>query len=245
MAIIAVDFDGTCVTHAFPEIGQEIGAAPILKKLAACGHKIILWTMRSYGQKNPTVLADAVTWFQDRDIPLWGVNMNPDQMAWSASPKAHANLYIDDLALGVPLYKPGKGARPYVDWLKVDRMLQEMGYYNVDLNNSSADTASKFTDTDRLNYLLQFIRVDDVGDEEYCKGIVVNGDSLEEKVGYGPMVNGRMEGTVKEWEDGLRDVIDRSMVAHNFKNKFVPATNRAGEGAESEIENAAKSSPVH
>jgi len=86
----------------------------------------------------------------------------------------------------------------------------------------------KFTDTDRLNYLLQFIHVDDVGDEYYCKGIVVNGDSLEEKVGFGPMVNGRMDGTVKEWNDDLRDVIDRAMVAHGFANaagERLPAKN--------------------
>lgn len=31
--IIAVDFDGTCVTHEFPKVGKDIGAAPILKNL--------------------------------------------------------------------------------------------------------------------------------------------------------------------------------------------------------------------
>lgn len=29
--IIAVDFDGTCVTHEFPRVGAEIGAAEVLK----------------------------------------------------------------------------------------------------------------------------------------------------------------------------------------------------------------------
>lgn len=31
--IIGIDFDGTCVKHAFPKIGEEIGAAPVLKEL--------------------------------------------------------------------------------------------------------------------------------------------------------------------------------------------------------------------
>lgn len=79
---------------------------------------------------------------------------------------------------------------------------------------------SALTDTDRLNYLLQFICVDDVGDEEYCKGIVVSGERLEEEVGFGPMVNGRMEPTVKDWGDDLRDVIDRAIIAHDFLNKI-------------------------
>ena len=31
--ILAIDFDGTCVKHKFPEIGEEIGATPILKQI--------------------------------------------------------------------------------------------------------------------------------------------------------------------------------------------------------------------
>ena len=46
--IIAVDFDGTCVTHEFPRVGAEIGAAEVLKELTDKGHKIILFTMRSH-----------------------------------------------------------------------------------------------------------------------------------------------------------------------------------------------------
>ena len=30
---INLDFDGTCVTHAFPEVGKNIGAQRVLKKL--------------------------------------------------------------------------------------------------------------------------------------------------------------------------------------------------------------------
>lgn len=36
--IIAVDFDGTCVTHEFPRVGEEIGAAEVLKELTDKGH---------------------------------------------------------------------------------------------------------------------------------------------------------------------------------------------------------------
>ena len=44
--IIAVDFDGTCVTHEYPDIGRDIGAAPVLKRLVESGVRLILWTMR-------------------------------------------------------------------------------------------------------------------------------------------------------------------------------------------------------
>ena len=36
--ILAVDFDGTCVTHEFPEVGRDIGAVPVLKELVEKGH---------------------------------------------------------------------------------------------------------------------------------------------------------------------------------------------------------------
>ena len=55
---IAVDFDGTCVTHDYPRIGKEIGAPKVLKRLVEAGHKLILNTMRS-GKE----LQDAIHWF--------------------------------------------------------------------------------------------------------------------------------------------------------------------------------------
>lgn len=121
---IAVDFDGTCVTHEFPRVGREIGAPPALRKLVAAGHRLILWTMRSGNRKDGSdPLADAVAWFAKHEIPLFGINSNPEQGTWTESPKAYANLYIDDAALGAPLIEPEGEDRPYINWKKVERML--------------------------------------------------------------------------------------------------------------------------
>lgn len=126
--IIAVDFDRTCVTHEFPYVGKEIGAAEVLKELTDKGHKIILFTMRSHPNEinqNRTIdgniisndaLQDAIDWFKKHDIPLFGVNENPTQKDWSSSPKPYAHIYIDDAALGVPLKKDSLSEKPYVDW---------------------------------------------------------------------------------------------------------------------------------
>lgn len=116
--IIAVDFDGTCVTHKYPAIGEDIGAGPVLREIVENGHKIILYTMRSGKQ-----LEEAVDWFDVEDIDLYGVNKNPTQEEWTKSPKAYANLYIDDAALGVPLIFP-KGERPHVNWGLVKYFLE-------------------------------------------------------------------------------------------------------------------------
>lgn len=123
--IIAVDFDGTCVTHAYPEVGAEIGAPPVLKKLVANGAKLILWTMRSKGRTDGSdPLQDAIDWFKMHEIELHGVNENPGQKSWTQSPKAYAQLYIDDAALGAPLKTDAAlSERPFVDWSKVEEML--------------------------------------------------------------------------------------------------------------------------
>lgn len=119
--IFAIDFDGTCVTHAFPDVGEDIGAVPVLKRIVEAGHKLILYTMRGDGK----VLDDALAWFRRNNIPLFGINKNPTQKSWTSSPKPYANYYIDDAALGCPLVIPGDGSRPYVCWEEVERLLEE------------------------------------------------------------------------------------------------------------------------
>lgn len=144
---IAIDFDGTCVTHEFPNLGKNIGAQRVLKQLTDKGHKLILWTMRCDNQEevvfengykihSGNFLAQAVKWFEDNDIPLWGIQRNPEQDSWTSSPKAYAQLYIDDAALGCPLIEPEyydmRGLprlsdRAFVNWIEVERILFEKG----------------------------------------------------------------------------------------------------------------------
>jgi hypothetical protein len=128
--IIGIDFDGTCTTHMYPIVGEDIGAIPVLRELINAGHQLILFTMRSKKEGMSPVtnkieeggLSDAVKWFKDNDIPLHGINTNPTQKYWTSSPKAYCHLYIDDAALGIPLIKPLKG-RPFVDWIAVRKLL--------------------------------------------------------------------------------------------------------------------------
>lgn len=121
--VIAIDFDGTCVTHEYPKVGKDIGAAPVLKKLREKGHLLILHTMRFEETER-----DAINWFIANDILLYGVNRNKTQWRWSKSPKIYANLYIDDAALGCPLKTdPELSDRPFVDWEAVEKLLIERG----------------------------------------------------------------------------------------------------------------------
>ena len=120
---IAIDFDGTCVTHDYPRIGKDINAVNVLKKLVANGHKLILNTMRSGNE-----LKEAINWFKENDIELYGANENPTQKRWTNSPKVYAHLYIDDAALGCPLKMDlSISDRPFVDWEAVSCSLKDNG----------------------------------------------------------------------------------------------------------------------
>lgn len=136
--IIAIDFDGTCVSFDYPRIGKDIGSVPVLKELVNKGHRLILFTMRSHkidedtSEWEFTSLEQAINWFQYNGIPLYGINSNPTQHTWTSSPKPYAHLYIDDAALGIPLIyeidNKGKELRPYVDWIKVRELLVQQEY---------------------------------------------------------------------------------------------------------------------
>ncbi len=131
--IVAVDFDGTCVTHKYPAMGENIGAESILKRIVEKGHKIILLTMRS-----DQYLDEAVEWFNKNSIPLWGINKNPEQKQWTNSPKVYAHLYIDDAALGCPLIRHEYDIeRPFVNWNQVEIELIERNIISKETNEES------------------------------------------------------------------------------------------------------------
>lgn len=120
---IAIDFDGTCVTHEYPYIGKDVGAVPVLRKIVEAGHKIILHTMRAGKEAE-----EAENWFRDHQLPLFGINNNKTQWRWTKSKKVFAHLYIDDATLGAPLkIDPRLSERPFYDWEIAEKMLEDIG----------------------------------------------------------------------------------------------------------------------
>ena len=68
--VIAVDFDGTIVTHRYPDIGDEIPfATETLKLLIKEHHKLILWSVRE-----GKLLQDAIDWYRERGVEFYAVN---------------------------------------------------------------------------------------------------------------------------------------------------------------------------
>lgn len=125
---VAVDFDGTCVFHSYPECGPDVpGAVAALQRLHQRGIKLLLWTCRDRAE-----LQDAVNWFTERGLPLSGINQNPD-FPQMTGPKLYADFYIDDKALGTYLVShlnPLKDVREMVvNWERLMWVLEKDGFF--------------------------------------------------------------------------------------------------------------------
>jgi hypothetical protein len=96
--IIAVDFDGTIVEHAYPKIGKPIPfAIDVLKKLQHEEHHLlILWTVRE-----GNLLNDALVYCKRSGLEFYAVNKNyPEENPGIEPRKINADLYIDDKNIG-------------------------------------------------------------------------------------------------------------------------------------------------
>jgi len=96
--IIAIDFDGTIVENAYPDIGKEmLFAFDTMKKMQSEGHRLILWTYRK-GRR----LQESIDFCKKRGIEFYAVNSSypEEEFDGKISRKIHADLFIDDRNIG-------------------------------------------------------------------------------------------------------------------------------------------------
>ncbi len=95
---IAIDFDGTIVEDAYPDIGKPmLFAFETIKELQKQKHQLILWTYRS-GEE----LEDAVKFCRENGIEFYSVNQSYPEERFDpgGSRKIHAHIFIDDRNIG-------------------------------------------------------------------------------------------------------------------------------------------------
>ncbi len=112
--VIAVDFDGTIVEHAYPKIGKEmLFAFTTLKALKKKGHKLILWTFR-----DGDTLREAVEYCRQNGVEFYAVNKSypEEEFDLSISRKINADIFIDDRNVG-----------GFPGWSKIWQMLHPEG----------------------------------------------------------------------------------------------------------------------
>lgn len=120
MMIIAVDFDGTIVTHEYPKIGKDIPFAidTLIKIQTDLQLRLILWTVRE-GKE----LQEAVDYCKKRGLEFYAVNANyPEETPENGEPrKLKADLFIDDRNLGgLP------------DWGVIYQMISSANHFNIE-----------------------------------------------------------------------------------------------------------------
>ena len=97
--VIAVDFDGTIVTHEYPRIGKPVPFAiqTLLKLQREDHHQLILWTVRE-----GTLLKEAVDYCAAKGLEFYAVNSNypEEDPTKPTNRKITADVYIDDRNLG-------------------------------------------------------------------------------------------------------------------------------------------------
>ncbi len=120
--IIALDFDGTVVSHQYPDIGQDLGAVPWLLRLQEAEHRIVLETMRDGDE-----LEQAVAWLTERGVHVETLEQAHERQNWTTSSKLHAHLYIDDRGACMPLTWLDGEKRPCVDWIVLGKWLEDTG----------------------------------------------------------------------------------------------------------------------
>ena len=106
--VIAVDFDDTLCTGAWPGIGKpNHKLIAHLKEQQAAGARLILWTCRS-----GDMLSNAVEWCKNFGLEFDTVNENlPEliELYGNDCRKINADIYIDDKAVNPIPYRQSAG----------------------------------------------------------------------------------------------------------------------------------------
>jgi hypothetical protein len=96
--VIAVDFDGTIVEDAYPQIGKPVPfAVDVIRRLILEEHhQFVLWTVRE-----GKYLDEAVEYCRRRGIEFYSVNkICPTEEDVFMSRKIAADIFIDDRNIG-------------------------------------------------------------------------------------------------------------------------------------------------
>jgi hypothetical protein len=143
---IYLDFDGTVVEHQYPKIGRcNFGCMEVIKKLQDAGHEIILNTYRVECMDGSLEAAlkhlNEKSWMLTKpttpnrqDFSLMPITtytpkkIHPPKWDWDLI-RFWKEMYIDDIADGIPLKPAVMIHGNMVDWDKLDLEFQDNGIY--------------------------------------------------------------------------------------------------------------------
>jgi len=135
-----LDFDGTMVEHLYPLVGRVVPhSVRVVRRLQDAGHLIVLNTYRA-DCRNGT-LKDATNWLSStwkvgkdelKDVhAILASKVKPYSFITNGELQIHHDLtvggiiYLDDEAEGTPLLNAYMSVVKMVDWLEVEKILEE------------------------------------------------------------------------------------------------------------------------
>lgn len=131
---IYLDFDGTVVEHAYPEIGAlNPRSLEVIRRLQDAQHTIILNTYRA--DLNDGSLTEAFDFFQHHSSIICPIEqhtpkkINPPVWNWEETLATNI-VFIDDICQGTPMI-PNK-VLPYgqmVDWRVLETWFEDQGLF--------------------------------------------------------------------------------------------------------------------
>jgi len=149
--IIAIDFDGTVVDHAFPDIGKlKEGAKEVINEWYDKGYHILIWTCRNNHEPDhpewTNAPISAVRQFLiDNGVKFTGINQQQPGMGfYLESRKIFANIYIDDRNLGgFPGWEFARLAE--IDYRENGCIWSKSGYIHASWDDASAEGGKGIT----------------------------------------------------------------------------------------------------
>ena len=124
---IFLDFDGTVVEHYYPLIGAyNPGAKEVIARLQLAEHEIILNTYRVEIEDDS--LKQALLYFYTLDLPIAITQKTKTKIhppTWNLDEVIETGkLFIDDIAIGIPLLDAPVSGGKMVDWKKIEVELE-------------------------------------------------------------------------------------------------------------------------
>lgn len=146
--VLIFDFDKTVTTSQkdFPQPGPvNEKAIEVLKRVKKAGHYLTLLTMRTKEPhldmaldtlKKHGIIPDSVNETIPKFLEEWGYTKE------NAPRKVHGDVEIDDRCIGVPTLVNAETGEKYVDWVKVEAILEMQGWFPQ--RNLSFSTYAKY-----------------------------------------------------------------------------------------------------
>ena len=124
---IFLDFDGTVVEHYYPLIGAyNPGCKEVISKLQQAGHEVILNTYRV--EIEDESLKQALLFLYTLGLPIaitQKTNTKIHPPTWNIKEAIeNGKLFIDDIAIGIPLIDAPVSGGKMVDWKKIKHELE-------------------------------------------------------------------------------------------------------------------------